>query len=232
MERCLTLILLSSIIIFITAALSASVYVNVRLVGGHSHCAGRVEVLHRGSGPIWMSYVMCKGSESTVEKCGSGGWEKHICDHSKDAGVICSEVRLVGGSRCSGRLEILDDQSWVSVCNAAFDQQDAEVVCRELDCGAPVQVLGEDAFGKGDALMWTQEILGRGNESQIHFCPTSPLEENNCSHEHNIVLLCTTVAVLVQWRFFIEVSGEQCVMLAGIWLMLQWCVESWTVENL
>ncbi len=41
-----------------------------------------------------------------------------------------------------------------------------------------------------------------------------------------------TVAVLVEWRFFIEVSGEQCVVISGICLMLQWCVESWTVDNL
>ncbi|KAL0196191.1 hypothetical protein M9458_009763, partial [Cirrhinus mrigala] len=47
-------------------------------------------------------------------------------------------------------LEILHDQTWMSVCDAAFDQQDAEVVCRELDCGAPVQVLGAAAFDKGD----------------------------------------------------------------------------------
>ncbi|KAG1952922.1 deleted in malignant brain tumors 1 protein-like [Pimephales promelas] len=227
MERCLTLVLLSSSTIFITAD-----RVNVRLVGGHSRCAGRVEVLHRGqwgtvcgagwdladaavvcreldcgepvdalgdahfgpgSGPIWMSYVACTGSESTLKNCRSAGWGRSNCDHSNDAGVICSEVRLVGGSRCSGRLEILDDQSWVSVCDAAFDQQDAEVVCRELDCGAPVQVLGEDAFGKGDAQMWTQEIQCRGNESQIHLCPTSPLDENNCSDAHNIGLLCTDI---------------------------------------
>ncbi len=32
------------------------------------------------------------------------------------------------------------------MCDAVFDQQDAEVVCRELDCGAPVQVLEAAAF--------------------------------------------------------------------------------------
>ncbi len=100
-------------------------------------------------------------------------------------------VRLVEGTRCSGRLEILHDQSWMSVCDTAFDRQDAEVVCRELDCGAPVQVLGATAFDKGDTPMWTQEIQCRGNESQIHFCPTSPSHENNCSHEFNIGLRCT-----------------------------------------
>ncbi|XP_067248162.1 scavenger receptor cysteine-rich type 1 protein M130-like [Chanodichthys erythropterus] len=147
----------------------------------------------QGSGQVWMSFVTCAGSESTLKNCGSGGWGKRTCDHNKDAGVICSEVRLVGGSRCSGRLEILDNQTWVSVCAAAFDQQDAEVVCRELDCGAPVQVLGENAFGKVDAQMWTQEIQCRGNETQIHLCPTSPLVKSNCLHEHNIGLLCTDI---------------------------------------
>ncbi len=103
---------------------------------------------------------------------------------------VLSGVRLVGGSRCSGRLEILHDQTWMSVCDAVFDQQDAEVVCRELDCGAPVQVLGAAAFGKGDAQMWTQEIQCRGNESQIHLCPTSPSHQNNCSHDNDVGLVC------------------------------------------
>ncbi len=80
--------------------------------------------------------------------------------------------------------------AWNSVCDAAFDQQDAEVVCRELDCGAPVQVLGAAAFGKGDAQMWTQAIQCRGNESYISFCPTSSLK-HNCTHENAIGLLCS-----------------------------------------
>ncbi|XP_067248164.1 scavenger receptor cysteine-rich type 1 protein M130-like [Chanodichthys erythropterus] len=226
------------------------------LVGGHSRCAGRVEVFHRGqwgtvcddfwdladaavvcreldcgepidalgdahfgpgSGPIWMSYVMCTGSESTLKNCGSGGWGRSNCNHNKDAGVICSEVRLVGGSRCSGRLEILDNQSWMSVCAAAFDQQDAEVVCRELDCGAPVQVLGEDAFGKGDAQMWTQEIQCRGNESQIHLCPTSPSHQNNCSHEHSIGLQCTDIINVRLVGGHSRCSGRVEVLHRGQW---------------
>uniref|UniRef100_A0A673KPJ4 SRCR domain-containing protein n=1 Tax=Sinocyclocheilus rhinocerous TaxID=307959 RepID=A0A673KPJ4_9TELE len=188
--------------------------VNVRLVGGHSRCAGRVEVLHRGQwgavcgagwdladaavvcreldcgepvdalsdahfgqrsssnqGPTKMGYVTCTGSESTLKNCGSEGWSKSVCRTA--AGVICSghkHSRLINGSHlCSGRLEVIQGNTWHTVCDAAFDQQDAEVVCRELDCGAPVQVLGAAAFGKGDAQMWTQEIQCRGNESQIYF---------------------------------------------------------------
>uniref|UniRef100_A0A8C1KT47 Soluble scavenger receptor cysteine-rich domain-containing protein SSC5D n=1 Tax=Cyprinus carpio TaxID=7962 RepID=A0A8C1KT47_CYPCA len=203
----------------------------VRLVGGNSLCAGRVEVLHdgewgtvqdvgwdlpdaevvcrelgcgealtapksayfgEGSGNVWVSNLQCTGSELTLTNCGLYGWGIEA-NHTEDAGVICSDdsfFRLVGGSSCSGRVEVPHNQTWMSVCDAAFDQQDAEVVCRELDCGAPVQVLGAAAFGKGDTQMWTQEIQCRGNESYISLCPTSSSLKQNCTHENAIGLLC------------------------------------------
>ncbi len=100
-------------------------------------------------------------------------------------------VRLVGGhSRCAGRVEVHHRGQWGTVCGVGWDSADAGVVCRELDCGAPVQVLGAAAFGKGDTPMWKQEIQCRGNESQIHFCPTSTSHENNCSHENSGELIC------------------------------------------
>ncbi|XP_042592185.1 deleted in malignant brain tumors 1 protein-like [Cyprinus carpio] len=200
----------------------------VRLVGGNSRCAGRVEVLHdgewgtvcdvgwdlpdaavvcrelgcgealtapksayfgEGSGEVWISGLQCTGSEFTLTNCRFNGWGIEA-NHTEDAGVICSGVRLVGGSRCSGRVEVPHDQTWMSVCDAVFDQQDAEVVCRELDCGAPVRVLGAAAFGKGDAQMWTQEIQCGGNESYISLCPTSSSLKQNCTHENATGLLC------------------------------------------
>ncbi|XP_056113422.1 putative DMBT1-like protein [Rhinichthys klamathensis goyatoka] len=230
MEGFLTLVLLSSIV-----TINTSDFETVRLVGGNSPCAGRVEVHHdgqwgtvchygwdmtdagvvcsemgcgkaleavynarfgQGSGPIWMDAVACSGSESTLKNCGSRGWGGHYrCGHYHDAGVICTEsinygrfTRLDDGPHlCSGRLEVLRGNTWYTVCDAAFDQQDAEVVCRELDCGAPVQVLGEDAFGKGDAQMWTQEIQCRGNESHIRRCSSLTSHNIHCTHEHNVV---------------------------------------------
>ncbi len=81
------------------------------------------------------------------------------------------------------------------MCDAVFDQQDAEVVCRELDCGAPVQVLGTAAFGKGDAQMWTQEIQCRGNESQISFCSIASSHKHTCTSD-NIFLICSGKVLL------------------------------------
>ncbi|XP_059366916.1 deleted in malignant brain tumors 1 protein [Carassius carassius] len=148
----------------------------------------------QGSGPIRMSAVFCTGTESTLKNCGSVGWNKPYCTHNNDAGVICSgntHSRLAAGPHlCAGRLEILHNQTWMSVCDAVFDQQDAEVVCRELDCGAPVQVLGAAAFDKGDTQMWTQEIQCRGNESHISFCSVSTYN-HSCTSDNNVGMICS-----------------------------------------
>ncbi|KAL1275613.1 hypothetical protein QQF64_035236 [Cirrhinus molitorella] len=152
----------------------------------------------QGSGQIWMSYVACSGSESTLKNCRSDGWGVHSCGHSYDAGVRCSETltygssRLVSGSHlCSGRLEMYFGGRWVSVCAAAFDQQDAEVVCRELDCVAPAQVLGAVAFGKGDAQIGSKEIQCRGDESHIQRCPSSTSQNIKCNHDSDVGLICS-----------------------------------------
>ncbi|XP_030635154.1 deleted in malignant brain tumors 1 protein-like, partial [Chanos chanos] len=162
-------------------------------------CGEAVAVLHNahfgeGSGPIWMENVACSGSESTLKNCTSAGWGKHNCLHSEDAGVICSGhvTRLVDGfNLCSGRLELLRGNKWGTVCDAAFDQQDAEVVCRELGCGAPGEILGGAAFGRGEGHVLSDEFQCGGNESEIFLCPKSPSQKQNCSHNNDVGLTCT-----------------------------------------
>ena len=44
----------------------------------------------RGSGPIWLDYIVCTGSESTLASCGHlGVGITRNCSHYDDAGVRC-----------------------------------------------------------------------------------------------------------------------------------------------
>ncbi|XP_049322935.1 scavenger receptor cysteine-rich type 1 protein M130-like [Astyanax mexicanus] len=168
-----------------------------------------------GSGPIWMDDVDCSGSESRLKNCRSPVWGKHDCNETHNSGVICSGARLVLGSRCSERVEVLHGESWVTVCDADFDQQGAEVVCRELGCGSPVKVLGAAAFGRGEGQVWSEVLQCRGNKSQTHFCPKSSSLKHNCSHDNDVGLVCADSVRLAD-------GGSRCAGRAEVFHRGQW----------
>uniref|UniRef100_A0A672HUG1 SRCR domain-containing protein n=1 Tax=Salarias fasciatus TaxID=181472 RepID=A0A672HUG1_SALFA len=99
--------------------------------------------------------------------------------------LTCSDsVRLLNGSsRCSGRLQVKtnpSDQTWSSVCEADLDLQDAQVVCRELDCGAP-SVLQGALYGDVQTPRWSPEFQCGGHESALLDCRSSGSARSSCS---------------------------------------------------
>ena len=100
-------------------------------------------------------------------------------------------MRLANGSSlCSGRVEVKSDQSWVSVCEDDFDQQDAEVLCRELGCGAP-SVLQGALYGEVGAPMWPKEFHCEGSESALMDCGTSNSTRHTCLPVKTVGLTCS-----------------------------------------
>ncbi|XP_067440071.1 scavenger receptor cysteine-rich type 1 protein M130-like [Thunnus thynnus] len=135
---------------------------------------------------VWWISSYCVQSGSALRECASSSSSSSIVE------LTCSDsVRLVNGtSLCSGRLEVKSEQSWSSVCEADFDQQDAEVVCRELGCGAP-SVLQGALYGEVEAPMWTKEFQCGGHESALLDCGRSDSARSTCSPDKAVGLTCS-----------------------------------------
>ncbi|KAL4009362.1 hypothetical protein ACER0C_003214 [Sarotherodon galilaeus] len=126
--------------------------------------------------------------------CFSGSALRHCIRKGISTSVLhvtCSDsVRLLNGSSlCSGRLQVKSNQSWSSVCEADFDQQDAEVVCRELGCGPP-SVLQGALYREVEAPVWNKEFQCGGHESALLNCRSSGSARSSCSPGKAVGLTC------------------------------------------
>ncbi|NWW98564.1 DMBT1 protein, partial [Caloenas nicobarica] len=152
----------------------------------------------RGHDPIWLDEVNCTGTEDTLFECPARAWGSNNCYHGEDAGVICSgnsdgdQVRLVdSSSRCAGRVEILHGGRWGTVCDDGWDLLDAEVVCRQLDCGRALAAPGGAQFGRGDGIIWMDEANCTGMETALSACQARPWGVNNCYHGEDAGAVCS-----------------------------------------
>uniref|UniRef100_A0A8C7RFV5 SRCR domain-containing protein n=1 Tax=Oncorhynchus mykiss TaxID=8022 RepID=A0A8C7RFV5_ONCMY len=146
-------------------------------------------------------YSICRGTESSIRQCDIIEGGRGFCYGGYYHHVTCSgkrlSVRLVDGAGfCSGRVEVKSNQSWASVCEADFDRQDAEVVCREFGCGAPAALQG-GLYGEGEGQTWDKEFQCKGNESLLLDCDTSDRENNTCLPGNVVGLTCSESVQLV-----------------------------------
>ncbi|NP_788824.2 antigen WC1.1 precursor [Bos taurus] len=186
----------------------------------------------RGSGPIWLDEVNCRGEESQVWRCPTWGWQQHNCDHQEDAGVICSGfVRLAGGDGpCSGRVEVHSGEAWTPVSDGNFTLPTAQVICAELGCGKAVSVLGHMPFRESDGQVWAEEFRCDGGEPELWSCPRVPCPGGTCLHSGAAQVVCSVYTeVQLMKNGTSQCEGQVEMKISGRWRAL--CASHWSLAN-
>nr|XP_056707970.1 T-cell surface glycoprotein CD5 [Euleptes europaea] len=110
-----------------------------------------------------------------------------ICDGGESKSPEEWDVRLTGNnSRCFGWLEIFHEDKWKRINGNSWKQQNAEVACKQLNCGPLWGTLNQTfaALSKQDVCL----IIGcQGNETALMDCKPY---KSNCTQYLNIAILC------------------------------------------
>ncbi|XP_042577782.1 scavenger receptor cysteine-rich type 1 protein M130-like, partial [Cyprinus carpio] len=142
---------------------------------------------------MWTQEIQCRGNESQIRMCPAS--QKHSCSHDDHQVLLCADVmhvRLVNGnSPCAGRVEVLHRGQWGTVCDDGWDLADAAVVCRELDCGEPVDVLSDAHFGSGSGPIWMSILTCSGTESTLKNCGSAGWNKHACTHNYDAGVICS-----------------------------------------
>ncbi|XP_052798522.1 scavenger receptor cysteine-rich type 1 protein M160-like [Mya arenaria] len=156
---------------------------------------------------IWLDEVMCTGSEQSIADCTNGIPTNLIdCFHNEDVGVVCSsnsaatDIRLVGdSSKYSGRVEILHNNTWGTVCVDKFSDKNAVVVCRMLNlptasARAITNLIG---YPNPPSMIWLDDVNCTGCEQSIADCTHSmPWGSNNCAHKEDVGVVCSPTSAI------------------------------------
>ncbi|NXH14166.1 C163A protein, partial [Bucco capensis] len=167
----------------------------------------------RGEGIIWMDETNCVGTENTLSSCRARPWGINNCYHGEDAGVVCSvvsslsPVRLVDGpGRCAGRVELLHDDKWGTVCDDNWDFMDAKVVCQQLGCGMVISAPRRAHFGRGQGPIWLDNVSCMGTEAALSECRSKSWGNHGCQHGEDASVVCSGISDLGNLRL---VNGSE-----------------------
>uniref|UniRef100_A0A5F8H7B7 SRCR domain-containing protein n=1 Tax=Monodelphis domestica TaxID=13616 RepID=A0A5F8H7B7_MONDO len=155
---------------------------------------------HRNLPIKWVDKINCQGQEPSLWHCPSQPWNQASCFEDQEAYITCGadlELRLVNGNKCEGRVEVLYQGKWGTVCSIGWDEKDAAVVCKQLGCGSLVKAHQNAHFGAGSGPIWLSDVACSGQESTFWDCGHRGWGQHSCPHRWDVGVTCLRFVQLV-----------------------------------
>ncbi|XP_039189863.1 lysyl oxidase homolog 3 isoform X1 [Crotalus tigris] len=136
----------------------------------------------------------CKGGMPAVVSCVPGPLFAGGNAHKKRRGQQPQRqqrVRLKGGDKIGeGRVEVLKNGEWGTVCDNRWNLLSASVVCRELGFGSAKEALAGARMGQGMGQIHLSEVQCLGSEKSLWSCPHKNITQQDCRHSEDAGVRC------------------------------------------
>lgn len=103
------------------------------------------------------------------------------------------QVRLVdGANEMEGRVEVLYNNSWGTVCDDQWDINSGNVVCRMLGFAKAIRAPGGAQFGQGNGSIVLDDVTCHGHETSLLDCQRRDFLDQNCGHSEDAGVVCSS----------------------------------------
>lgn len=88
-------------------------------------------------------------------------------------------------------MEVNHNGQWGTVCDDLWGIREADVTCREMDCGTALEPRRNADFGEGSGPIWLDEVTCRGTETSLTQCRHLKFGEHDCNHGEDVGVVCS-----------------------------------------